>query len=105
MSARERASSHASDQVSHASDQPSTEAATSACGEDCQDALDRLEAYLDGELPETDIDDLRAHLTACYPCTDRVSFEEQLRTIVRRDCVDAAPPTLLARIEERLADG
>lgn len=79
---------------------------TSACGDgDCQDALERLEAFLDGELPETDVDDLRAHLTACYPCTDRVSFEEQLRTIVRRDCVDAAPPTLLAQIEARLAGG
>jgi anti-sigma factor (TIGR02949 family) len=75
------------------------------CGNDCQAALARLEAYLDGELPDTDIDDLRDHLTACYPCTDRASFEEQLRSIVRRDCVEEAPAGLLARIEATLSDG
>lgn len=75
------------------------------CGDDCQDALVRLEAYLDGELPDTDVDDLRDHLTACYPCTDRASFEEQLRSIVRRDCVEEAPAGLIARIEATLSDG
>lgn len=75
------------------------------CGNDCQDALVRLEAFLDGELPGIDIDDLREHLTACYPCTDRASFEEQLRSIVRRDCVEEAPAGLIARIEATLSDG
>jgi len=75
------------------------------CGDDCQDALVRLEAFLDGELPGTDINDLREHLTACYPCTDRASFEEQLRSIVRRDCVEEAPAGLIARIEATLSDG
>ena len=77
----------------------------SACGSDCQQALERLEAFLDGELPNTDVNDIREHLTACYPCTGRASFEEQLRSIVRRGCVDEAPPTLLARIEAKLTDG
>ena len=75
------------------------------CGDDCQDALVRLEAFLDGELPGTDINDLREHLTACYPCTGRASFEEQLRSIVRRDCVEEAPAGLIARIEATLSDG
>ena len=76
-----------------------------SCGEECSGALERLEAYLDGELPHDDIDDIREHLTACYPCTDRVSFEEQLRAIVRRECTDEAPRQLLLRIEEALSDG
>ncbi|TVR35465.1 MAG: mycothiol system anti-sigma-R factor [Nitriliruptor sp.] len=75
------------------------------CGDDCQDALARLESFLDGELPGTDIDDLREHLTACYPCTDRASFEEQLRSIVRRDCVEEAPAALIERIQATLSDG
>lgn len=76
-----------------------------SCGDHCQEALERLEAYLDGELPHEDVDDIRHHLAACYPCTDRVSFEEQLRAIVRRECTDEAPPRLLVRIEEALDEG
>jgi len=75
------------------------------CGNECQQALTRLEAYLDGELPNTDIDDLHEHLMACSPCKERRSFEEQLRSIVRRDCAEEAPAGLIARIEATLADG
>lgn len=72
------------------------------CGPDCQEALAELERYLDGELPERDLHHIRDHLAACYPCTDRASFEEQLRAIVRRDCADAAPPRLIDSIKQRL---
>jgi UDP-glucose 4-epimerase len=66
------------------------------CGDGkCQEALAELEAYLDGELPDTSSTDIADHLTACYPCTDRASFEEQLRAIVRRDCVDERRPSLV----------
>jgi mycothiol system anti-sigma-R factor len=76
----------------------------SACGSDCQDALERLEAYLDGELPGTDVQEIATHLSACYPCTDRATFEEQLRSIVRRDCVEHAPASLIDRIRGHLTD-
>ncbi len=73
------------------------------CGDaDCGQALHRLQAYLDGELPDTDLDDIRQHLSDCYPCTDRLSFEEQVREIVRRGCSEEAPPALLTRIESAL---
>ncbi|MEX2503945.1 MAG: mycothiol system anti-sigma-R factor [Egicoccus sp.] len=78
-------------------------AANSECGNQCQEALARLERYLDGELPNTSLEEVKEHLTACYPCTDRASFEEQLRAIVRRDCVESAPPTLVSRIREHLS--
>lgn len=76
-----------------------------SCGEECADALERLEAFLDGELPGTDVEDLREHLTACYPCTERASFEEQLRAIVREGCIEQAPPQLVGRIQAVLDDG
>jgi mycothiol system anti-sigma-R factor len=76
----------------------------SACGSNCEEALERLEAYLDGELPGTDVQDIADHLSACYPCTDRTTFEEQLRSIVRRDCVDNAPASLIDRIRTHLTD-
>ena len=74
------------------------------CGSDCEGALERLEAFLDGELPEDDLGDIEQHLADCHPCTDRASFEEQLRAIVRRECVDEAPPALLERIRAHLDD-
>lgn len=75
------------------------------CDDHCQEALDRLEQYLDGELPEGSLDDLKQHLTDCYPCTERLSFEEQLRAIVRRQCVEHAPERLVARIRQKLEAG
>lgn len=72
------------------------------CGEGCVEALERLEAFLDGELPAARVEDLAEHLRACDPCADRVSFEEQLRSLVRRRCVDHAPRDLVDRVRVRL---
>lgn len=69
---------------------------------DCTEALDQLEQYLDGELPSSDLDRIRAHLSACYPCADRATFEEQLRALVRDRCAEATPPELKAAILARL---
>ena len=74
------------------------------CGDDCQEALAKLEAYLDGELPDSSIPNIQDHLAACYPCADRADFEQQLRAIVRRDCAEKAPPQLVDRIKLHLDD-
>lgn len=75
------------------------------CAADCQEALAELERFLDGELPEGEVVRVSEHLAACYPCTDRATFEEQLRAIVRRGCTDAAPVDLVERIRAGLASG
>lgn len=72
------------------------------CGPDCVEALADLERFLDGELPSSDVGRISEHLAACYPCTDRATFEEQLRAVVRRGCADAAPPELVDRIRVAL---
>jgi len=73
------------------------------CSEECQQALERLEALLDGELADDDVGQVADHLTACYPCTDRVTFESELRSVIQRSCADTAPPDLMDRIRTRLA--
>ena len=78
---------------------------TSDCGDECEQALAELEAYLDGELSDDSVRDIRTHLRACLPCTERASFEEQLRILVRKGCVDDAPPDLLERVRRRLLVG
>ena len=75
---------------------------TSERGSGCEQALAELEAYLDGELPEASLRQVREHLRACWPCTDRATFEEQLRVLVRKGCIDHAPPDLVVRVRERL---
>lgn len=72
------------------------------CGPDCDEALAELERYLDGELPDSDVGRISEHLAACYPCTDRATFEEQLRALVRRGCADRAPEDLIDRVRSRL---
>jgi mycothiol system anti-sigma-R factor len=71
----------------------------------CAEALDKLEAFLDGELPDAAVSEISQHLADCYPCADRADFESQLRAIVRRDCVEAAPESLLDRIRARMDAG
>lgn len=80
-------------------------AAGSDCGPGCEQALEDLERFLDGELPATEVERISEHLAACYPCTDRATFEEQLRAVVRRGCADSAPPELVARIRTALDVG
>lgn len=68
----------------------------------CAKALEDLQLYLDGELPEGHLHGIRQHLAHCYPCADRISFEEQLRAIVRERCAAHAPDSLVSRIRMRL---
>ncbi len=72
------------------------------CGDECLEALARLEAYLDGELPGPDAAPVVAHLADCVPCAERASFEEHVRALLRLRCHDAAPAELLVRVRELL---
>lgn len=73
-----------------------------APGGNCAKALEDLERYLDGELPDADLSQIRSHLAECYPCADRASFEEQLRALVRDRCAERAPAALIDQIRARL---
>lgn len=67
-------------------------------GEECHEALDELERYLDDECGPDLERAIRAHLGDCSPCLDRAEFERRLRSIVARRCKDAAPSGLMDRI-------
>lgn len=65
----------------------------------CSDVARRVHAFLDGELPETDADDLRAHIDACEQCLDEVDVVAALKALVRRSCEGThAPDALRLRI-------
>jgi mycothiol system anti-sigma-R factor len=76
--------------------------ATGACGNNCEDALDRLWEYLDAELGALDAETVRAHLAECEGCLQEYDVDVVVKTLVRRGCQEAAPDSLRVRIHEQL---
>ena len=73
---------------------------------DCDDCIDRLYQFLDLELTETEVVQVRAHLSGCDDCGEEFGLEE---TFLRRlrDCVtsDVAPRELRERVVAKLKGG
>ena len=67
-------------------------------GFDCDDLLERLWAYMDGEADDQARSHLMAHMERCLPCRQHAEFERRLREIIQYKCRgERAPETL--RIE------
>lgn len=67
---------------------------------DCQDALQTLYHYLDGELtPERRVA-IQRHLSQCAPCLHAFDFESELKAVVARSCRDQVPESLRKRVAD-----
>lgn len=64
----------------------------------CEEALAKLEEYLDSEVGEIDADRLRLHLQECTSCYGEAEVEQRLRALLRRSCCETAPETLRVRV-------
>ena len=70
---------------------------------DCTECLDKLYAYLDGELPPGEVVKLRSHLDDCGGCDHQFAIEDRFLALIRDCCTeDAAPEELRGRIVARL---
>jgi len=70
----------------------------------CGDCARALNSYLDRELSDEDIVQVRYHLDACGGCLYLYQFEESLRRLVRVRCQEqGAPESLRVRITMTLA--
>lgn len=70
----------------------------------CRDCARALNSYLDRELSDEDIVQVREHLEACGGCLVAYQFEESVRRLVRLRCREqGAPDTLRTRITVTLA--
>ncbi len=66
---------------------------------DCRMTLERLYPYLDRELSEAEIEEVRAHLDLCPPCAKHFEFESGMIRVVGDACRKTeAPPELKSRI-------
>jgi mycothiol system anti-sigma-R factor len=70
----------------------------------CGDCAKALNPYLDRELSDDDVIQVRGHLEACGGCLDLYQFEESVRRLVRVRCQEqSAPDSLRQRITLTLA--
>lgn len=72
---------------------------------DCEQVLQELEMYLDGELADGECRRIEQHLADCHGCFDRDQFRRSLRDIIRRKCgTEEIPTELEARIKSSIRE-
>ncbi|MEI7859283.1 MAG: mycothiol system anti-sigma-R factor [Acidimicrobiales bacterium] len=64
----------------------------------CDETIEKLYVYLDGELTEQRRIEIARHLDLCGPCVGAFGFEAELRKLVADRCQDRVPDALLARV-------
>jgi mycothiol system anti-sigma-R factor len=70
----------------------------------CRDCAKALNPFIDRELSDDDVVQVRSHLEACGGCLHLYQFEESLRRLVRVRCREqSAPASLRERISVSLA--
>ena len=69
---------------------------------DCNDSLEQLYTFLDGELTEERRAVIHHHLEACSPCLEHFDFEAELRTVIARRCHEEVPESLRRKVAESL---
>ncbi len=57
----------------------------------CDETIERLYVYLDGELTEERRVEITRHLDMCGPCVGAYGFETELRKVIANRCRDRVP--------------
>jgi mycothiol system anti-sigma-R factor len=68
----------------------------------CDETIERLYVYLDGELTEERRVEISRHLDLCGPCVGAYGFESELRKVIASRCKDHVPDELITRVAEAL---
>ncbi|MCF6470215.1 mycothiol system anti-sigma-R factor [Nonomuraea sp. MG754425] len=72
---------------------------------DCRDILDKVYRYLDGELTETDVAEIRVHLDECSPCLKEYDLDKAIKALVHKHCgCDPVPADLRSKVLARIAE-
>ena len=69
---------------------------------DCNETIERLYTYLDGELTDERRIEIKRHLDDCPPCLHAFDFESELRQVIADRCKDRVPDALRQRIHDAL---
>ena len=71
-------------------------------GLDCSDVVEAVYLYIDGELSEDVIHDIRQHLDDCSPCLREYGIEQEVKALIARSCNETAPDALRASVLQRI---
>ncbi len=70
----------------------------------CEETIERLYTYLDGELTKQRRIEIARHLDLCGPCVGAYGFEAELRKLVANRCQDRVPDALRDRVAQALRE-
>ena len=71
----------------------------------CKETIARLQTFLDRELSDAEVREVKMHLEACPPCGNHFRFEERLKMLVRqRACTEKAPSWLRDKIYQQFRE-
>lgn len=73
-------------------------------GVDCDETIERLYIFLDGELTDERRLEIQRHLDDCSPCLDAFDFEAELRVVIASRCKDRVPEALRQRVHDALVE-
>jgi mycothiol system anti-sigma-R factor len=94
-----------SDDAEHGGQDPMTPGGERVPGfVNCDETIERLYYYLDGELTEERRVEIALHLDMCGPCVGAFGFEAELRKVIANRCKDHVPDALLDRVAHALQD-
>jgi mycothiol system anti-sigma-R factor len=65
---------------------------------ECTAFLEQIVYYLDNELTEDDVVEVRLHLDGCGPCHDAYDVQKAIKSLVARSCAERAPDALKAKV-------
>ena len=70
----------------------------------CNDCTEKLDRYVDRELNDTEVLELKLHLEGCPPCADQYEFQASLSRLVRVSCCDQdqVPPDFREKLRQIL---
>jgi mycothiol system anti-sigma-R factor len=69
----------------------------------CDEVLQEVYLYLDGEISEHDCEHIRQHLDECGPCLREYGVEQEVKALVARSCgCESAPAELRTRLKVTL---
>jgi mycothiol system anti-sigma-R factor len=71
---------------------------------DCNETIERLYHYLDGELTDDRRKQIQEHLDDCGPCLGAFDFEAELRMVIANRCKDHVPDALRERVHDALVE-
>ncbi len=69
----------------------------------CSEVLARVYSYLDGQLAETSLAQVRQHLDECGPCLREYGLEEAVKRLVHKHCgQEKVPAELRTKVLTRI---